>query len=711
MIVNEEKATVTGTLMFEEQVQMQLDPAAIAMHIRNMIRMYANPRLAALREYTSNARDSHKAAGYTGPVEVTLPTALHPFLTVRDYGIGLDKEGVKGFGQFGRSTKNDNNEYIGGFGLGSKSGLAVASQFTVIAVKDGKKNTVVVGRDEKNNPSLGFLPEQDTDERNGVTIQIPSSGKHEEWQDVTSGNTFIGWEPGSIVINGKAPALSVHNTDQFSPLKSGWLSKRESVNRRFYGFQIMALVHGVYYSIPSENLRGVNGLGALQDSVLNIPNGSVDILPSRDDLEWTDRTRAAVTDIAQKMIQEVITEYRVLLNDAPSYRDARRIAAKMEELGLPGLHMDWKGVKFTWNKDNTVVTQTQVKSSSTAASGYQIARNAYTVAAITTMHEVESYLVVEAQGTANSSYYKKNEQYHAASGETVPFILSESPNMPTKARVVITDKKVSELPEGFVLSFTKIISETEFIRIAKETRTQWAKDRAAQRAANKAANPTPKVSDRSVRVVRSVYSSNTFSLADRTESEVLAANLPVVVIHEQDKIGSDLLAVHTDGSSNKSSYIMSLIGEKAGEFTFICLPRNQKATNLTVPYTTITDWVKLEVGKVQKADPIELAVRSYRESRRATYRGYTISELHESAIKNIKNDDMRKWMTFYVKNKNLSAVERVAAAYPELVTTKVTASDFDPVKRYPLLPQVSVGFDKDSSNLAVDYINLIDATR
>ena len=73
--------------------------------IRNLIRMYSNPRLAALREYTSNARDSHKQSGYKGPVEVTLPSALHPFLTIKDYGLGLSREEIKGFGQFGRSTK------------------------------------------------------------------------------------------------------------------------------------------------------------------------------------------------------------------------------------------------------------------------------------------------------------------------------------------------------------------------------------------------------------------------------------------------------------------------------------------------------------------------------------------------------------------------------------------------------------------------------
>ena len=95
MLIVQESATITGTLQFEETVAMTFEAGAIAQQIRNLIRMYANPRLAALREYTSNARDAHKAAGYTGAVEVTLPSALHPFLTIKDHGIGLSREEIE----------------------------------------------------------------------------------------------------------------------------------------------------------------------------------------------------------------------------------------------------------------------------------------------------------------------------------------------------------------------------------------------------------------------------------------------------------------------------------------------------------------------------------------------------------------------------------------------------------------------------------------
>ena len=103
-------------------------------HITTILQgLYAEPFTAVLREYLHNAIDSHTEAGQTLPVELSLPSREDPTLIVRDYGTGLSRTDAErllfGFGESG-SLKRGSNQFIGAFGLGSKSGFAVAREFT-----------------------------------------------------------------------------------------------------------------------------------------------------------------------------------------------------------------------------------------------------------------------------------------------------------------------------------------------------------------------------------------------------------------------------------------------------------------------------------------------------------------------------------------------------------------------------------------------------
>ena len=91
-----------------------------------LAKLYDNPVEAAIREYVSNAYDANVEAGSTEPVHLHVPTEDEPYLEVSDTGDGLDYLGIVSvFANFGTSTKRDSNEFIGGFGIGSKSGLAI----------------------------------------------------------------------------------------------------------------------------------------------------------------------------------------------------------------------------------------------------------------------------------------------------------------------------------------------------------------------------------------------------------------------------------------------------------------------------------------------------------------------------------------------------------------------------------------------------------
>ncbi len=75
-------------------------------------------------------------------------------------------------------------------------------------------HTAVIGRKPNNEPFMGFLEEVESDEPNGVTITVPTSENYRYSNAVFSEDFFLGWEPGSIKVDGRIPEISVHNEKQ-----------------------------------------------------------------------------------------------------------------------------------------------------------------------------------------------------------------------------------------------------------------------------------------------------------------------------------------------------------------------------------------------------------------------------------------------------------------------------------------------------------------
>lgn len=704
MLVTKENASVTGDLTFAKEVEMQFDPSARNMQVRNAIRMYANPRLAALREYTSNARDAHKAAGYTGAVEVTLPNAMHPFLTIVDHGVGLDSKELEGFGQFGHTTKDGSNDYIGGFGLGSKSGLAVADQFTVISVKNGKKNVVVVGWDQTGAPKLGFLDEQVTDEHNGTTIQIPSNKGHDDWADIVRGNTFIGWEPGSILVNGKQPEKSVHHDEQYKKLNGGWLFREENSRYNPYNSTLHVLVHGVYYKVEGDKLRDRDIYRTLMGSVVEIHNGSVDILPSRDDLEWTEKTVNTVLEQARLLVQSIVAEYQESMNKAESFIEAKKIQEAMASIGLPTGGLSWKGIALDWRRTTEeCVTSANVKASTTAASGWQNARDTHSVAGIDNAHRKHSILVVGGTGETKVGYYRKDQTYIVESRDAVPYIVAEANAQGIPANTVtvyFTNKKESDLPKGFVLSMAKVVSVTDYETQAKAQRKFWAENRVKTVKAGKTVNL-----DRQLRVIYGFSSySSTMTTRERSENSIMSDATKVVVVHYEDALGKKIIDQHTDRSVSSSIRALMSAMTSSGTEYFIVLAKNHKAENLNiVGWESVSDWFKNTLKALPAKTPIEVSVQKFREENRYA----SVSNLDKSEISKINDPKVREWLTAYFARP--SELHKLADLFPEFSKDIPEPDKFDLVEQYPLATKISVRVDE--GQIFVDYFNMVNSLR
>lgn len=146
-------------------------------HIINSL--YKNPLGAILRELTTNALESHMAAGSTRKVAIQLPIDIDQNLTIRDFGTGLTDEDVQKYlNSLFSTSKDKDNTYMGGFGLGSKSPLALVDTFNIVSIHKGLKNNYAWIKEAGKLPNLIHLDDEEdrdepTKEEDGIKITIP----------------------------------------------------------------------------------------------------------------------------------------------------------------------------------------------------------------------------------------------------------------------------------------------------------------------------------------------------------------------------------------------------------------------------------------------------------------------------------------------------------------------------------------------------------
>jgi hypothetical protein len=203
---NTKQATVEGNVKPLRHRAMTVNADAIPYIMDMLTKLYSDNELACIREYSTNAWDSHVEAGNTGrPIEVNTPSQLSPFLSIRDYGTGLSSDDLLDmFSEYGLSTKREDEKATGSMGVGSKSALAYTSQFTMVSIKDGIRAEVSISVDERGVGDVAIISEGPTTEHNGVEVLIPANRDHSF--GVKAANFFQFWAEGTVLLNGQEPA-------------------------------------------------------------------------------------------------------------------------------------------------------------------------------------------------------------------------------------------------------------------------------------------------------------------------------------------------------------------------------------------------------------------------------------------------------------------------------------------------------------------------
>jgi len=108
-------------------------------------RIYTDKTLAVIREYICNAQDEHVKHKIKEAVNVSLKSVNNQWVwAVRDYAKGLNDHDVRNvFGMYFESTKTNENDSIGGFGVGSKAGHAYSDTFYITSYHNGIKTSYI----------------------------------------------------------------------------------------------------------------------------------------------------------------------------------------------------------------------------------------------------------------------------------------------------------------------------------------------------------------------------------------------------------------------------------------------------------------------------------------------------------------------------------------------------------------------------------------
>lgn len=270
--------------------------------------LYSDAEFAIVREIAANAWDSHKAAGHPEkPFKVQIPNDLDPRFCVRDYGVGMSHEFMMTrVNTYFDSTKSQNNDEIGGFGLGIKSVFSYASSFMITCYHDGMRRVYVYQIGESGLPEISLMAETETDEPNGVEVSIPVKREDYSKFSLAAQKTFAFYavKPEIGGVN-----LSIPEFDKIIEDDTWFICKSQQI----FGKVAYIEMGGIAYPVDGD-LSGLRSYYSSQHTLFIKANiGEVDITPNREQIKLTDRTRTfihervkQIKDRAFSIIQERI---------------------------------------------------------------------------------------------------------------------------------------------------------------------------------------------------------------------------------------------------------------------------------------------------------------------------------------------------------------------------------------------------------------------
>ena len=310
-----------------QSIEMSIDTNSLAHIMSVLTNLYSDPEMAVLREYSCNARDSHLAVGQTRPIEITLPNNFDHFLVIEDFGLGLSIDDITEiYSRYGASTKRGTNEQTGMLGLGSKSALTYATQFTMTAVKDGVRSEVLISVKVDGSGKMEVMDTVTTTEGNGVRITIPTKPQNNFAEKARK--FFQYWADGTVLVNGEQPETigdltGIGDGMFITDTLRSWQTREQND---------IIVMGGVPYPLPADYRSKLENVSR-KYCVFYVPMGDVDFVPSREEVNLTPRTKDYLSNLIDRFIVNVGKTVAKEINGCTEFPEALAVATKWRSVG------------------------------------------------------------------------------------------------------------------------------------------------------------------------------------------------------------------------------------------------------------------------------------------------------------------------------------------------------------------------------------------
>jgi hypothetical protein len=293
-------------------------------------KLYTNKVAAVIRELSANAVDSHNQAGKGDvPFVLTIPTWIDAIFKIRDYGTGIDPDKFYDiYTNLGYSTKDSDNEFIGTYGLGSKTPFAIADTYSILNYYNGTAYSYTAYKDE-GMPTVSLIGSQPTKEPNGLQISV-NSERTSLYQFKEELRKQLKYFPVKPIIT---------NDDDFEWEEMPDLSKGYAFDT--YGSSLEIIMGQICYYVDTYDLpydseiRNTVGYGSMS---ITAELGDVDITPSRESLELSTKTlewlQTKTAQILETLTQDVKDDIAAATTDFEKFLVLEKAPDKVSDVPL-----------------------------------------------------------------------------------------------------------------------------------------------------------------------------------------------------------------------------------------------------------------------------------------------------------------------------------------------------------------------------------------
>lgn len=332
-LIHEEKNTKTNISVDDTitlSISENLEDQASLMNIL-MSKLYSDPVFSACKEIICNALDANKEAGNEHiPIKITLPNIENEYtFAVEDSGIGISPQRMLDiYTKFGASSKRDNNNQQGGFGLGAKSVLCITDCATIETTFEDTTYYYSFYLNDKNIPTVSLLHKVSKGSPSGTKITVKGSTNTERRDLSTEIATIIRFvTPRPILINADSRLV-----ESLSSPKKYW--KPDDIDNILFSMKprhssiyVRILIDNIPYTFRTEKGRAIlrtntdhyltcqwTSIGYEEDGdiILQFKTGELSIAATRESVTTNDKNLLIIQERV-KEVHEYLTLKRARL--------------------------------------------------------------------------------------------------------------------------------------------------------------------------------------------------------------------------------------------------------------------------------------------------------------------------------------------------------------------------------------------------------------